>query len=183
MIGKLLDRVTMAILDSKGRLFGKVSVLDLGAAAVIALAIVGIFFFPGTSGSVAQVGVTTKPIEMDVIALGLKGRNPESLFKVGDKTNLIIRNQPYGQVDIKAVEFLPRTVPVTQPDGTVKALPDPTADSIFSNNILLTLEGRGQLTDSGPVLGNSKVKIGGTVELEGKTYNFNTSIIDIRVKD
>ncbi|MEB3885096.1 DUF4330 domain-containing protein [Lyngbya sp. CCY1209] len=173
----------MVILDSKGRLFGKVSLLDLGAAAVIALAIVGIFFFPGTSGSVAQVGVTTKPVEVDVIALGLRGRNPESLFKVGDKTNLIIRNQPYGQVDIKAVEFLPRTVPVTQPDGSVKALPDPTADTTFSNNVLLTLEGRGQITDDGPVLGNSKIKIGGTVELEGKAYNFNTSVIDVRVKE
>jgi len=45
----------MAILDSKGRLFGKVSILDLGAALVILLVVVGIFFFPGTSGSVAQL--------------------------------------------------------------------------------------------------------------------------------
>ncbi len=47
----------MAILDSKGRLFGKINLLDLGAGLVILLVIFGIFIFPGTSGSVAQVGL------------------------------------------------------------------------------------------------------------------------------
>jgi len=40
----------MKILDSQGRLFGKVSILDLGAALVILLVLVGIFF-PVSSGS------------------------------------------------------------------------------------------------------------------------------------
>ncbi|MGL5084104.1 MAG: DUF4330 domain-containing protein [Microcoleaceae cyanobacterium] len=172
----------MKILDSKGRLFGKLSILDLGAALVMLLVLVGIFFYPGTSGSVAQVGVTTKPIEVDVIALGFKGRNPEAWVKQGEKTDLIIRNQPYGQVDIKSVEILPRIIPVAQPDGTVKAQPDPTADVTLSNNLLLTLVGKGQLTDTGPVLGNIKIKNGTTVELEGDAYNFNATVVDIRVQ-
>lgn len=173
----------MKLLDSKGRLFGKISILDVAAGLVILLVVVGIFFYPSTSGSVAQVGVTTKPVEVDIIALGLKGRNPEELLKAGEKTNLIIRNQPYGQVEIKAVELIPRTIPVTQPDGSVKALPDPTSDQTFSNNILLTIEGKGQITDNGPVLGNIKIKTGTTVELEGMNYNFNASVIEVRVQD
>ena len=68
----------MKILDSQGRLFGKVSILDLGAALVILLVLVGIFFFPGTSGSVAQVGVTTKPIEVDLVVRGLNVRDLNS---------------------------------------------------------------------------------------------------------
>ncbi|KKD34703.1 MAG: DUF4330 domain-containing protein [Limnoraphis robusta] len=172
----------MNILDSKGRLFGKVSILDFGAAFVILLVIVGIFFYPGTSGSVAQVGVTTKPVEVDVIALGLKGRDPNAMIKANEKTNLIIRNQPYGQVNIKSLEVLPRLIPVAQPDGTSKARPDPTAEYTYSHNILMTLVGNGQITDSGPVLGNIKIKIGTTVELEGKNYNFNATVIDVRVK-
>ncbi|ERT07048.1 hypothetical protein M595_2949 [Lyngbya aestuarii BL J] len=172
----------MNILDSKGRLFGKVSILDVGAAFVILLVIVGIFFYPGTSGSVAQVGVTTKPVEVDVIALGLKGRDPSVMIKADDKTNLIIRNQPYGEVNIKAAEILPRLIPVAQPDGTVKAQPDPTAEYTYSNNVLMTLVGNGQITDTGPVLGNIKIKIGSTVELEGKDYNFNATVIDVRVQ-
>lgn len=171
----------MAILDSKGRLFGKVSILDAGAALVILLVIVGIFFFPGTSGSVAQIS-GTKPIEVDVLVRGLSVRNPQELFEQFQeqkKTNIIIRNQPYGQVDVKSVEQLPRTVLVPQPDGSVKALEDPRPDS-FSTDFLMTLGGQGQITENGPVLGNSKIKIGTPVELEGKEYNFNASVIEVR---
>ncbi|RCJ39207.1 pyruvate/2-oxoglutarate dehydrogenase complex,dihydrolipoamide dehydrogenase (E3) component [Nostoc minutum NIES-26] len=176
----------MAILDSKGRLFGKINILDLGAALVILLVIVGIFVFPGTTGSIAQVGSKTVPIEVDLAVRGLNVRDPERLFDngfaKGGKTNVIIRNQPYGQIGIKDIKVLPRTVNVFQPDGTVKELPDPKTNN-FSTDMLLTLEGKAQVTTSGPVLGNSKVKIGMPFELEGFNYNFNATVIDVRVKD
>ena len=127
--------------------------------------------------------IVTKPVEVDAIALGLKGRNPENLLKEGEKTQLIIRNQPYGEVDLKSVKFLTRKVAVPQPDGTVKALDDPRDKELFSRNVLLTLEGQGRVTNDGPVLGNIKVKIGMTIELEGRDYNFNASVIDVRVRE
>ncbi len=176
----------MAILDSKGRLFGKINLLDLGAALVILLVIVGIFIFPGTSGSVAQVGAKTVPIEVDLLVRGLNVRNPQQLvkegFTKGGKTNVIIRNQPYGQIGIKSVEQLERTLTIGQPDGSVKELPDPRKIN-FSTDFLLTLEGQATVTKDGPVLGNSKVKIGMPFELEGFNYNFNASVIDIRLQD
>lgn len=176
----------MAILDSKGRLFGKINILDFGAVLVILLVIFGIFVFPGTTGSVAQVGSKTVPIEVDLVVRGLNVRDPERLsdngFKKGGKTNVIIRNQPYGQIGIKSIQVLPRTVNVFQPDGSVKELPDPKSNN-FSTDMLLTLEGKAQVNESGPVLGNSKVKIGMPFELEGFNYNFNASVIDVRVKD
>jgi hypothetical protein len=176
----------MPILDSKGRLFGKINLLDLGAALVILLVIISIFVFPGTTGSVAQVGTRTVPIEVDLVVRGLNVRDPERLFAAGltkgGKTNVIIRNQPYGQIDIKSVQLLPRTLTVSQPDGSVKELPDPRTNN-FSTDMLLTLEGKAQVTETGPVLGNSRVKIGTTFELEGFNYNFNSSVIDIRLLD
>ncbi|MGM3305835.1 DUF4330 domain-containing protein [Anabaena sp. WFMT] len=176
----------MPILDSKGRLFGKINLLDLGAGLVILLVIIGIFIYPGTSGSVAQVGTKTLPIEVDLVIRGLNVREPEQLFKQGfnkgGKTNVIIRNQPYGEIGIKSIQELPRTITVPQPDGSVKELPDPRANN-FSRDFLLTLEGKAQVTDGGPVLGNSKVKIGMPFELEGFNYNFNASVIDIRLND
>jgi hypothetical protein len=176
----------MAILDSKGRLFGKVSILDFGAALVILLVIVGIFFFPGTSGSVAQLN-GTKPVELDVLVRGLNVSNPEALiaqFNKQKKTNIIIRNQPYGQLDIKSVKSLQRNLAVPQPDGSLKVVPDPRRDSSesFSRDMLLVLAGQATINKDGPVLGNSKVRIGTTLELEGPTYNFNGSIIDMRIK-
>jgi hypothetical protein len=176
----------MKILDSQGRLFGKLSILDLGAALVILLVLVGIFFFPGTSGSVAQVGVTTKPVEVDLVVRGLNVRDPQQLFdrglKAGGKTNIIIRNQPHGQIDVKSVKQLPRTLLVPQPDGSIKELSDPRANQ-FSTDMVLTLGGKAQITKDGPVLGNSKLKIGTPVELEGFNYNFNSTVIDLRIPE
>lgn len=176
----------MSILDSKGRLFGKVSLLDLGAALVILLVLVGIFFFPGTTGSVAQIGTATKPVEVDVLVRNLNVADTQRLFnrglKAGEKTNIIIRNQPHGQIEIKSVNQLPRTILVPQPDGSIKELPDPRKNLMIAD-MLFTLAGKAQITPNGPVIGNSKLKIGVPIQLEGFNYDFNAAIVDIRLKD
>ncbi|WP_373524956.1 DUF4330 domain-containing protein [Nostoc sp.] len=173
----------MAILDSKGRLFGKINLLDLGAALVTLLVIFVILSTILSSLGLAQVGEKIVPIEVDLVVRGLNVRDPEQLFnnglKKGGKTDVIIRNQPYGQIQIKSVQQLPRTVNVSQPDGTVKELPDPKTNN-FSTDMILTLEGKAKSTESGLVLGSSKVKIGMPIELEGFNYNFNATVIDIR---
>lgn len=47
--------------------------------------------------------------------------------------------------------------------------------------MILTLRGNAQITDTGAVVGQQKVKIGTLIELEGKDYNFNTSTIAVRI--
>jgi hypothetical protein len=168
----------MAVIDSQGRLFGKFSILDIGAALIILLVIVGIF--TGTANPVAQT--RSKPVEVEAIVKGWAARNPRSVIKAGEKTNLIIRNQPYGQVTIKSVELLPRNVLAPQPNGTLKAVPDPIAEEKFSTDMLVTLAGQAQITKEGIVFGNSKVKVGTVIELDGVFYNFNASVIDVKVQ-
>ncbi|MEB3192256.1 MAG: DUF4330 domain-containing protein [Snowella sp.] len=175
----------MKLLDAKGRVFGKISILDLGAALILFMVIVGIFVLPGTSGKSIVAQVQTKPIEVDAIVRGLNVLKPKSLmqeFKSDNKTNIIIRNQPAGQVEILKVQELPRNLAVPQPDGSVKALPDPRPEVNFSQDMILTLGGNAEMTPTGVVLGNQKIKIGTVLELEGKSYDFNASVIDIRVK-
>jgi Domain of unknown function (DUF4330) len=166
----------MAILDSQGRLFGKFSIIDLAAALVILLVIVGVTF-----GSVAQVGVTNQAIEVDVIVKGLNTSDPDHVVKPGQSASVIIRNEPYGQLTIKDVQRLPRTVVVPQPDGTAKALPNPKPEDRYATDMILTLSGQAQINSKQEVvLGNKKVKVGTTIELEGETYNFNSSVIAVR---
>jgi hypothetical protein len=175
----------MKLLDAKGRVFGKISILDLGAALILFMVIVGIFVIPGTSGKSIVAQVQTKPIEVDTIVRGLNVLKPESLiqeFKSDNKTNIIIRNQPAGQVEILKVQELPRNLAVPQPDGSVKALPDPRPEGNFSQDMILTLGGNAEMTPTGVVLGNQKIKNGTVLELEGKSYDFNASVIDIRIK-
>ncbi len=171
----------MALIDSQGRVFGKLSLLDIGAALVLLLVVVGLLFVPGKSGTSIAQSAASKPIEVDVLVIGLGTRNAPAMVKSGEKANFIIRNQPYGQVDIKNVEYLPRTVTVSQPDGSVRALPDPRPEMAFSSNVLFTLEGKGQVTANGPVLGNSNVKVGTPVELDNPNYNARGTVVDVRV--
>ncbi|WP_404783524.1 DUF4330 domain-containing protein [Altericista sp. CCNU0014] len=174
----------MAFLDKKGRLFGKISILDVGLALLLVLIVAGSFIVPGKSGqSAVQAQLSTKAVEIDAIVIGFNASKPTDILKEGEKTSIIIRNQPYGEVQLKKIQPLSKTVTASQPDGTVKAFPDPRPESRFSNNLVLTLEGRGQVTKEGPVLGNIPVKVGVPIDLDGKLYNFRASIIDVRVKD
>ena len=171
----------MAVVDSQGRLFGKVSILDVGAALVILLVLIGIFVFPGASGSVAQIGTTTKPVEVEVV-VRVAGQNVNGLLNPGDKTNIIIRNQPYGQVKIKSVKELPDTVYFPTAEGKLTTAPDPRPEVALSKNMIVVLEGNAQITKDGPVLGNNKIKIGTPIELEGFKYDFtNLNVRDIRI--
>ena len=175
----------MAVLDSKGRLFGKLSILDVGAALAILMVVFGIFFYPGSGGSVAQVGANTKEIEVDVIARGLTVLNPQEFLAdlaETDSTKIIVRNQPYGKIGVKNVLALPRSVAVPQPDGTVKSYPDPRPELGYTADMLITLGGRAQITADGPVLG-VPVKIGTPIEIDGERYNFRVSTVAVRVLD
>jgi Domain of unknown function (DUF4330) len=177
--GFCIERWGMAFLDSKGRLFGKISILDAGAAAIILMVLAGLLILPGKTSS-AQQG---SPIEIDVIVRGLNATAPREILKVGDKINIIIRNEPSGTVDLTALEFLPRNLAVPQPDGSVKSLSDPRPESRFSNDLTMTLSGNAKIGDDGGIIfGNKKVKIGTSMELEGKQYNFNSTVVAVRNK-
>ena len=174
----------MELLDSKGRFLGRFSILDVGATLIIILAIASIFIVPNKSGTSTIAQVARNPIEVDVIVRGLGVGDPDLLinqFKETKITNIVIRHQPAGEFEIKKVTPLPRTIAVPQPDGSVKALPDPRPEIIFFQDMILTLKGNAQLTDTGVVVGKQKIKIGTKIELEGKNYNFNTSTIAVRI--
>lgn len=172
----------MKLLDSKGRLFGKLSLLDIGAALIILAVIFGTFVFPGTTGSVAQVG-STQLVEVSAIVRGLSVRDPEGLIqnmREAGKTQVIIRNQPHDEVEISQIEPIERLVIVPQPDGSVKALPDPRPpEESFSTDMMISFRDRAQITEDGAVIGGQKVKIGTLLEFEGETYNFKGSVIEV----
>lgn len=169
----------MAIVDSQGRLFGKVSILDVGAAIVLLLVVFGIFIFPGASGSVAQGA--RQPVEVDVMVRGLGASDPKSFIKPGEATNILVRKQPSGTATLKQIRFLPRTVATPQPDGTLKVFPDPRPELALTTDMLLTLTNEVPVVGGTPVLGGEKVKVGTQIELDGPTYNFASSVVAIRL--
>jgi len=173
----------MKIVDAKGRLFGKVSLLDLGAGVIILMVIVGIFVLPGSSGKSIVAQTQSQPLEITAIVRGLNALNIATITQEfqSQPASIIIRNQPAGEVTITQVQTLPRNLAIPQPDGSVKSLPDPRPEAIYSNDMILTLSGKGEMSPTGVVFGGQKLKIGTVLELEGKSYNFNASVINLKL--
>lgn len=172
----------MRIVDPQGRLFGQVSLLDLLAIALVVVVLVGILVVPGNGGySIAQlVTAENKPIEVEMVVRGLSARNPQQLIQVGDKVNVIIRNQPRGEVTVKAVTFTEPKVLVAQNNGKAIALPDPRAIDTFQTDALIVLAGNAKITNDGVIFGNEKVKVGTGIDIEGARYIMRGSTMAVR---
>ncbi|MEO1186542.1 MAG: DUF4330 domain-containing protein [Cyanobacteria bacterium J06636_27] len=159
-------------------------IIITGFTTLSVLMFVFVILFSNISASNAQVNTATELIEVDIFVDGVNLLRPEALLekslKSGQKTELTIDNKPSGLMTIKSVKQLPITINVTQPDGSVKELPDPSAK--FETDIFITLTGKAQMQSTGAVLGESLVKIGSPAKIEGFDYNINATIADLRIK-
>ena len=185
--------ILMAILNSNGfnsawvrSIFSKKlsPIIIAGFTTFTVLMFASVIMFSNIAASNAQINTATELIEVDLFVDGLNLLRPEALLekslKSGQKTDLTIDNKPSGLMTIKSVKQLPITINVTQPDGSVKELPDPSAK--FETDIFITLTGKAQMQNTAAVLGESLVKIGSPAKIEGFNYDINATVTDLRMK-
>lgn len=165
------------MIERQARPGGRVNLIDLLVLAMLVLAILGVGLARAGKAGLNQQLKGEVTAEMDLLFRGAVS-NP-SIFKVGDKAFITIRNQPYAGLTIRAVKWTPRSIAVPAGDGTVKAVPDP-ADP-FGKDIVVTLRERAQVTDDALVMGGNKIKVGVPIDLEGFKYRLRGAIIDVRI--
>jgi hypothetical protein len=172
----------MAILDRQGRLFGKFSILDIGAIATILIVAIALLIVPGNSGSsIAQVlSAETKTVQVDMNVRGLSAIDPLNLVKVGDKVKILIRNQPRGEVTVKKVEIAIPKIVAAKADGTPVYFDDPRAVATSQSDLAITLEATAQITNDGAVFASEKVKVGTSIDIEGPRYIIRGSAMAVR---
>lgn len=172
----------MAILDRQGRLFGKFSILDIGAIATLAIVLIALLIVPGNSGSsIAQVlTAETKTVQVDMNVRGLSAVDPMNLVKVGDKVKILIRNQPRGEVTVKKVEISTPKIVAAKADGTPVYFDDPRAVATSQSDLAITLEATAQITNDGAVFASEKVKVGTSIDIEGPRYIIRGSAMAVR---
>ena len=164
------------MINQQGRLFGKINLIDLVVLLVVFLFMLGVGLArSGHAGIYKQIR-GTGTADFDLLIRG--PIEDPSIFKVGDKPFITIRNQPYAPVLIKAVKVTPMTVTEPFKDG-VKAYPDPSDP--LGKNVLITFEDHAQITDSAIVLGGNKIKIGLPIDIEGFKYRLRGTVVDIRL--
>jgi hypothetical protein len=111
---------------------------------------------------------------------GLTVLDPDNLVKVGEKPNIIIRNQPRGQVTVKTVRVLVPKIAVPKLDGTVGIQPDPRLEETYSRDFAITLQANAKITKDGVVLESDKVKVGTPIEIESFKYIMRGSVMSVR---
>ncbi len=135
----------MKIIDQNGRLFGKISIIDVLAILVVAVLAVGLYVKgnqPHTSNKVA-----TKTITYQVVAEGIPKYLQENIHE-GDKVydlDYASGGSPLGE--ITEIEVQPSSKMATFSDGTMGR-----AEVEDGVNLLLTIKGEGLVSDRGYAL-------------------------------
>lgn len=132
----------MRIMDENGRLFGKISIIDVVVLLLVA-AIAASIAFVRSGQQVTGNGATEETITFQVLATGLAGYL-EPAVQTGDK--LFDKDYASGGAlgTITDVEVLPGTKQAYLNDGTVAQV-----EMEEGVNLLLTVEGSGLVSASG----------------------------------
>lgn len=166
------------LINQSGQLFGKINIIDFCSFALVGLIALGILAVQSgwhqTSGQVIQ---GEGDIQYTIFIRNLKTLQPD-LFKAGKKLSITIRNQPRGEVEIVSVKQSPRRNSFMGPNGKLQTVVDP-ADP-YGYDYLVTLRDHAMFAQDGYVTEGIKVKIGLSIEVEGKKYRVPGIIVDVR---
>ncbi|MEB3297404.1 MAG: DUF4330 domain-containing protein [Cyanobacteriota bacterium] len=159
-------------------------VLDIGAAAAVLLAAVGVVWSPKLGNAVASATGKLAPVTVMVDIRGMPAADPAALIaavRSEGSVAIVIRNQPHGSVRVKAVKPLQRRLVALQPDGRVVTALDPNQQIFSTLDARFELVGQGRKTGGGVVFGNQNLKIGAPVELEGKNFRVSGTVTGLEI--
>ncbi len=160
------------------------TLVDLGAGAAVLLALAGVIWSPKLSNAVARATGDVQTLTVTVDVRGEPVADPEAMLASAEKdgsVKFVIRNQPHGSVRIERIIPLQRRLSILTPDGRVVSAPDPNQKTFGTFDGRYILTGEGRRAEGGVVLGNTTLKIGAPVELEGSNYRFNGTVTDLRL--
>lgn len=159
------------ILDKKGKLFGKISIVDIIIVIIVIAAVAGLYYKFGKSGTVTLLTKTDK-IQMSFYHEDVPNYIVEKI-KVGDIAKDRVQNVVFGKVtDVKVgpdIYFNPSA------SGETVASSKPGYSSIT-----VTVEGQGIYNPTGPTFGGVEYYIGKQVELRVGIADFYPRVSDIK---
>jgi hypothetical protein len=160
------------------------SLVDLGAAVAVGLALAGVIWSPKLSGAVASATGALVPVTVLVDVRGVAVADPAGLIQAAKqegKVAIVIRNQPHGSVAVKQVLPLQRKLVAVQPNGSVVSAVDPNQTTLGTLDARFVLQGQGRRSGGGVVFGNQNLKIGAPVEIEGEQYRVGGTVSGLQL--
>ena len=172
----------MSVIDEKGKFLGKVNAIDLFLILVVLGAIIGLIWTRTGHSSLNKKVAAEGQAEVKIAIRGARVEDI-NMFKKYKKAYVIIRNQPFDNVDIVDVKAWRRPLTFYVPEAK-KPMRFENFDDSLSTDVDITIRSDAQFTTDDPpsvVLGGNKVKAGIPVELETTEYKFTGSIISIKM--
>jgi hypothetical protein len=152
-------------LDDKGRLFGKVNVVDIIVLVVIVAIVVFAAMRFGGGGSAESVTVKVTLVQLEVdnkLVTGL-----QSTGTVKDTAGNVIG-------DLQSIQIVPATVEVSTADGQLKAVP-----STVKSTVTLVVKGTGTVSGTDVHIGKLAARVGAEVRIVGPGFEALTKISSV----
>lgn len=163
----------MSVIDNKGRLFGLINIIDLTVVLVVALIAFGAFTRMNANQNIGA-GAAQQDLEIVLLLPEVMKFATES-FQVGDQLVSTVGGGAIGQVaDIK-VEPLGRLMSVSG-EGRVSG------EGQLRYNVYLTVQAKGDVTNSGVRLGGEKLFIGDVVFVQSHISKARVVLTQVEVK-
>lgn len=151
----------MALIDNKGKLFGKVNIIDLSIILVVVLvaaAVYGVYFRKTESAE-----ATADRIEYDV-ELTVKPEEFVDAIKIGDEIRDSVRGHYLGKVIDK------KKLPATKVIENIDKGEFVKAEIPGMYDVIVTIEANGMVTPRSILAEGVEVKVGQRMYIKGKGY-------------
>jgi hypothetical protein len=146
---------------------------------VVVLAVAGFALARAGHAGVNKQITGTPQISIDVFITGLKTEDLD-LFKKGEPCAITVRNVPVQPpLTITKVSHTPKQVSFLSPDGK-KALSFADPANAIASDFLVTVSDVAEETRDGYVVHGQKIKVGNSIDLEGKKYRVQGVVVDIK---
>lgn len=172
-----------SVVDEKGKILGFINALDLFIVLVILGTILGFFWIKTGHSSLNKKVQAEGPAEVKIAIRGARVEDMK-VFEKYKKAFIIIRNQPFDNVEIVDVKAWRRPLTFYVPEQK-KPMRFDNFDDSLATDVDMVIRSNAQFTTDDPpsvVLGGNKVKAGIPVELETTEYKFTGTIVDIKMK-
>ena len=143
--------------------------VDVGAVVALTLATAGLLWSPKLVRGLAAASGQLETIDVIVDIKHVPVADPDALLasiKEEGETRLVVRNQPSGTLQVLDGRLRQRLAVLA--DGST--IPDPDQKEFTTFDAQLFLQARGRETGTGFALGDTNLKIGVPIEVEGRLY-------------
>lgn len=152
----------MRLIDEKGRIFGKVSIIDIGIIVVLGLFLAGIYV-KGNISVVREIKAAPQKLQVSILISELRQPSVDAIeegIPVWEG-----KTGPYLGTLIKK-DVQPAVKWVDAADGRVVQTTIP-----GKYDVTITIEGEGVMDEKTTLLGNAEMRVGSTVYVKGGKFS------------